>query len=169
MLKESSEWYSSAMGQQGWERRGSENNPKLLFCGNSFLMVQLQLRARWLHGRGRGWVAGSTAVLPENQLEREPLCRAPEDEQRVFGGRWASLTSISFDEGVIGGWWVSEFYICLSIWQQKEEPISSFPTMIIFTLTPGHRSLVFSSKIILLDSFLFPCPTQPLGLASPPS
>lgn len=76
----------------------------------------------------------------------------------VFGG---CMGQFDFHFLLIGcyRWVVDTWILCLylSIWQQKEEPISFFPTepWLYSPLTPRHRSLVFSSKIILRIVFFF--------------
>lgn len=164
MLKESSEWYSGAstvrMGKKGtWE---AQPPTKAVLVGNSFLSLMVQLQLRRVGGlrAGVGW-GGSRehCSAPWESAGKGELVEPPRGWAEWYLGEvWASLTSISFWWGcyrwVVGIWIL---YLCLSIWQQKEEPISFFPTepWLYSPLTPGHWSLVFSSKIILRIVFFF--------------
>lgn len=133
---------------------------KAVLVGTRFLslMVQLQLRPVGGLWAGVGW-GGSREHYgaPWESAGKGELVEPPRGWAEWYLGEvWASSTSF---------WWgcyrwvVDIWILCLylSIWQQKEEPISFFPTepWLYSPLTLRHWSLVFSSKIILRIVFFF--------------
>lgn len=145
------------MGKIG--TRETQPPTKSVLVGTRFLSLMVQLKLRPVGGLWQGLgegVAGQRCSAPQESAgtgeQAEPLI-----SRVVFGGSVGQFhLHFLVDEGVIGGWWVSEFYVCVYVSTERRARLFLFyRTWFPPPLTPRHQSLVFSSKIILMNVFFF--------------
>lgn len=124
------------MGKTG--TRETQPPARSVLVGTRFLSLMVQLKLRPVGGLWQGLgegVAGQRCSAPWESAgkgeQAEPLI-----SRVVFGGS-VSQFRLHFlvDEGVIGGWWVSELYVCMYVSTERRACLFLF-----------YRTMVSSSS-----------------------